>query len=197
VCGSPASRFSVSRERSRRAMFCDAMRAMPTIMRRLNSPAGVLVSNCSCRLTSLALRHSMISHSRSKSPVRAREPIQLPADDAGEQAGLMVLQEPLELGPANLLERRQIDVLVVVGLGHDWVPALGEPAAVGDLTAGRGLLTALVVRAAVRPWGRRGYGPGWPAPRGGRPAGRWPRRRPGRRAGAGGTRCGPGGRGCR
>ena len=49
----------------------------------------------------------------------------------------------------------------------------------------------------VRPSGRTAPEPGRPDPRAGRPAGRWPRRRPRPTAGAGATRPGPGGRGCR
>jgi hypothetical protein len=79
-------------------------------------------------------------------PVRAREPVELPADHTGEQARFQVLQQPLELGPPDLLEGGQVDVLVDVGLGHDQAPALSELPAVGDLAAGRGLLAALVVR---------------------------------------------------
>jgi len=36
-------------------------------------------------------------------PVRPGQPIELPADHAGEQAGAQVVKKPLELRPAHLL----------------------------------------------------------------------------------------------
>jgi hypothetical protein len=65
--GWPALASSSNFERSRSEMLSDSILAMPTIMRTTNSPAGVLVSNCSWTLASIAPCSSQMPQQRWKS----------------------------------------------------------------------------------------------------------------------------------